>query len=104
MLGQVCHPTIYSLDEYESLDVSYLMSLFSRQAFVIYVRHTSARLFHCKFPVGYLRNVAKFGYDYRAKVDGSQGVCLQHTTPYELRNPESRGKFFNQICNVMLDG
>jgi len=101
MLGQLSHPTIYSFDELESLDVPYLLSQFWLQAFVIHVRHTSARLFHCKFPVGYLRNIGKFGSDYRAKVEGSQGVCLNHTTRYELRDPTSRGKFFNQICKLI---
>ena len=68
---------------------------------MINVRHTTARLFYCKFPVSYLRNIAKYGAKYRSQVPVAQGVHLQHTKNYQLRDPMQRGEFFRLVCKLI---
>jgi hypothetical protein len=100
MLGQVCHPVLYSLDPEHYLEVPPIRPQPNSQAFVIQARHTSARLFYCKFPVAYLRNVAKHGAKYTAQVPVAHGVHLQHTKNYQLREPSSREDFFRLLCRL----
>ena len=69
---------------------------------MINVRHTTARLFYCKFPVSYLRNIAKYGAKYRSQVPSAQGVHLQHTKQYQLRDPTLRTEFFNIVCRLLM--
>ena len=100
MLGQICHPEIYSVPPDTFLEVipffSYLI-----QTFVIHARHTNVRLFYCKFPVAYLRNIAKHGTEYKNNVPNAQGVYLQHTKTYYLRDPLSRGEFFRVLARLV---
>ena len=81
--------------------------LFSRfiltetKTFVIHARHTTARIFYCKFPIPYLRNIAKHGAHYKTHVPSPQGVHLQHTKNYQLRDPALRGEFFRLLCRLI---
>jgi hypothetical protein len=68
---------------------------------VINVRHTTARLFYCKFPVSYLRNIAKYGAKYRSQVPSAQGVHLQYTKNYQLRDPMQLDEFFRLVCKLI---
>jgi hypothetical protein len=69
---------------------------------VIFARHTTARLFYCRFPVSYLRNIAKHGAQYKHRVPEPQGVHLQRTQSYELRDPVSRAQFFRLLCRLIF--
>jgi len=71
------------------------------QTFVIHGRHSTVRLFYCKFPVSYLRNIAKHGEKYKQKVSQPQGVHLQRTKPYYLVDPVSRGAFFRVLARLI---
>jgi len=81
------------------LKFSYPSSLI--QAFVIHVRHTHAHIFYCQFQISYVRNIAKHGERYLEKVPDPQGVELQYTKGYELRDPERRRKFFEVLCRLV---
>ena len=72
------------------------------QTFVIHARHTTARIFYCKFPIPYLRNIAKHGAHYKSRVINPQGVRLQHTKQYQLRDPMLRTEFFNIVCRLLM--
>ena len=107
MLGQICHPEIYSIAPDEFLEVIpafppfFSISSYLVQAFVIHARHTTVRLFYCKFPVTYLRNIAKHGARYKNNVPKPQGVYLQHTKTYYLSDPSSRRDFFRIIVRLI---
>jgi hypothetical protein len=100
MLGQICYPEIYSLPPDSFLEVIPFLS-YLIQTFVIHARHTTVRLFYCKFPVTYLRNIAKHGAKYKNKVPNAQGVFLQHTKTYYLRDSLSRGDFFRVLARLI---
>jgi hypothetical protein len=51
--------------------------------------------------VSYLRNISKHGALYRTKVTSCQGVHLQHSKKYHLRDPESRGDFFRLVARLL---
>jgi hypothetical protein len=102
MLGHVCHPEFYdTIEQHEYLEVIITIDVSDCKAFVIHVRHTTASIFYCNFPVSYLRNIAKHGAGYRTKVPSPQGVHLQHSQPYYLRDPDSRAGFFRIIARVL---
>ena len=81
--------------------LSFPSSTYLIQTFVIHARHTSVRLFYCKFPITYLRNIAKHGAQYKNNVLNAQGVYLQHTKTYYLRDPLSRGDFFRVLARLI---
>lgn len=68
---------------------------------MIHARHTKARLFYCEFPMSYLCNITKQGSQYLDYVQDPQGVHLQLTKNYELRDPTSRGQFFEMLCRLI---
>ena len=68
---------------------------------MIHARHTTARIFYCKFPIPYLRNISKHGAHYKSKVINPQGVHLQHTRNYQLRDPALRLEFFHIVCRLL---
>jgi len=52
--------------------------------------------------VSYLRNIAKHGERYKLIPDFQpQGVELEFTKAYELRDPESRAGFFEILCRLI---
>jgi hypothetical protein len=103
MLGQICHPELYSISPDKQLEVHFcsLALNLMDQTFVIHSRHTTARIFYCKFPIPYLRNIVKHGAHYKSRVVNPQGVYLQHTKHYQLRDPALRLEFFNIVCRLL---
>ena len=45
--------------------------------------------------------MAKHGERYRDDVTNPQGVQLEHSKNYELRDPELRGEFFEMLCRMI---
>ena len=58
-------------------------------------------IFYCKFSISYLRNIAKYEVYYKSRVINPQGVHLQHTKDYQLRDPTLRTEFFKIICRLL---
>ena len=76
-------------------------SVLIEQTFVIHARHSTVRLLYCKFPISYLRNIAKHGEKFKQKVPQPQGVYLQHNKLYYLVDPVSRGAFFRILARLI---
>ena len=52
------------------------------------------RLYYCKFPDNYLKEVYESGWP-------SMKVVLQRTAPYEMLNPEDRVAFFDVLVALV---
>jgi hypothetical protein len=70
---------------------------------VIYIQHTSFRLYHCHFPAAYLHDVYSNG---EPGVD-SHGVTLTKTKAYNLVDIDERGEWFDifvALIQYLLSG
>ena len=68
---------------------------------MIYIRHASFQLYHCKFPRQYLKEL------YHDGVPTSVGVTLNHTRPYDFRDVQERGEWFDvfvALIQYLLSG
>jgi hypothetical protein len=70
---------------------------------VIYIQHTSFRLYHCYFPQTYLREMHKDG---QPPLD-SPGVTLEKTREYNFADTDQRGEWFDifvALIQYLLSG
>ena len=64
--------------------------------------HTSTRLFYCKFPIIYLRNIVKHEAYYKTRVPSAQDVHLQYIWSYELYDSFLHNEFFRVIYCLII--
>lgn len=102
MLGQICHPEIYSLHPDTFLEVTPRPFVLLSNLDICNSRAT----YHCSIILfvnsrSHLWNIAKHGARYKTNVPNTQGVFLQHTKTYYLRDPFSRGDFFRVLARLI---
>ena len=69
---------------------------------MIYIRHTSFQLYHCKFPQKYLQELYDDG-----EPTTSEGVILSRTKPYDFCKVDERREWFDvfvALIQYLLSG
>jgi hypothetical protein len=61
---------------------------------VIYIRHASFQLYHCRFPQQYLKEMYHAG-------EPSSGVVLNHTRTYDFCEVHERGQWFDVFVALL---
>ena len=71
------------------------------QAFVLHARHATFYLFYAKFPNTYLRDISKYGANYRQTVPDPHTVVIQQSAPFRMRYPRDQAACFRLLANVL---
>ena len=72
---------------------------------MIYIQHTSFRLYHCHFPQSYLSSLYHTGQPSPSAHD--EGVDLCHTREYDFADPQQRAEWFDifvALVQYLLSG
>lgn len=67
---------------------------------MIHSRHATFYLFYAKFPNEYLRDIANYGHEYKAKADTLHEIHLQQSRPFRMRDPHDQAGFFKLIAKL----
>ena len=73
----------------------HVLTLTNSKAYVIYIRHASFQLYHCRFPKQYLHEL------YHDGVPTSEGVTLNRTKPYDFCDVQERGEWFDVVVALI---
>lgn len=57
-------------------------------AFVVHARHATVYLFYAKFPNTYLRDIARYGAEYKQRVVNPSKIQTCQSRPYRMRHPQ----------------
>jgi hypothetical protein len=103
MLGQVCHKGLYEANIEGSQEVIQYDNTCLQQSFVIHARHATFYLFYAEFRNTYLRDIVKYGAEYKLRVPESDRheVIIQQSRPFRMRKPKDNAEFFELISKLL---
>jgi hypothetical protein len=106
MLGQICYKEFYENPDMEYQEVLPFISpyclfkiLTIKQAFVIHASHSSITIYYSKFPNSYLSEISRNGVRHSQK--SKQGVKLQRTKKYRMRDTSERVELFQLLAKLL---
>jgi hypothetical protein len=71
------------------------------QAFVVHARHATFYLFYAKFPNTYLRDIARYGIEYKQRVAHPIKIQICQSRPYRMRHPQHEADFFRSLSKIL---
>jgi hypothetical protein len=101
MLGQVCHRGLYDSDKDGFQEVSSHYNSCLLKSFVLHARHATFYIFYAKFPNTYLRDIVRYGAEYKARVTAPIEVSIQQSRPFRMRKPKDNAEFFKLISKLL---
>ena len=68
---------------------------------MIHARHATFYIFYAKFPNTYLRDIAKYGEEYKTRVPFPHEVTIEKSEPFRMRFPDHQARFFKLLSTVL---
>ena len=69
---------------------------------MIHARHATFYLLYARFPNIYLRDLARYGADYKTKARNPVEITIQQSRAYRMRYPAQQAEFFRLIANLLF--
>jgi len=103
MLGQIHKSGLYKSrrdrDGFQEVNSDY--NLYLSQSFIFHARHTTFYIFYAKFPDQYLKDIAKYGAEYKKHVPIPDEIIIQQSRPFRMRVPKHQADFFRLLSKVL---
>ena len=100
MLGQVCHKQLYNGNPSGFQEVKSRSKLCLSQSFVLHARHATFYIFYAKFPNTYLRDIARYGVEYKTLANNPHQVVIQQSKPFRMRQTKHQEEFFKLLSTM----
>jgi hypothetical protein len=68
---------------------------------VVHARHANVYLFYAKFPNTYLRDIARYGSEYKHRIADPIKIQICQSRPYQMRHPQHQADFFRLLSRIL---